>query len=135
MWPTAKIAAFSDSRPTANSSTSGPTWLGLATCSSIAAGRIFVAEIGFRAGMYYGIVPPNASGGRMSIFSPQGELLARWGGGANPCAPGDFLAPHDVWIDSRGDFYVGEVNYTTGIRPGLVGPDSHTLQKFTVVST
>ena len=33
---------------------------------------------------------PNASGGRMSIFSPQGELLARWGGGENPCAPGDF---------------------------------------------
>ena len=73
------------------------------------------------------------TGGRMSIFSSAGELLARWGGGANPCAAGDFFAPHDVWIDSRGDFYVGEVNYTTGIRTGLVGPDSHTLQKFTVV--
>ncbi|HEX4147165.1 MAG TPA: peptidyl-alpha-hydroxyglycine alpha-amidating lyase family protein [Pirellulales bacterium] len=98
------------------------------------AGRIFVAEIGFRAGKYYGTVPPNASGGRVSVFSPEGELLARWGGGVNPCAPGDFWSPHDVWIDSRGDLYVGEVNYTTGIRPGLVGTDSHTLQKFTLAS-
>jgi DNA-binding beta-propeller fold protein YncE len=98
------------------------------------AGRIFVAEIGFRAGKYYGVVPPNASGGRVSVFSLNGDLLARWGGGANPCAPGDFWSPHDLWIDSRGDLYVGEVNFTTGIRPGLVGPDSHTLQKFTVAS-
>ncbi len=70
----------------------------------------------------------------MSIFSPEGKLLARWGGGADPCAAGDFFAPHDVWIDSRGDFYVCEVNYTAGIRAGLVGPDSHTLQKFTLVA-
>jgi DNA-binding beta-propeller fold protein YncE len=96
-------------------------------------GRIFVAEIGFRAGLYYGVVPPNASGGRMSVFSPKGEVLARFGGGVNPCAAGDFWSPHDVWIDSRGDIYIGEVNYTTGIRKGLIGPDSHTLQKFTLV--
>ena len=47
---------------------------------------------------------------------------------------GDFWAAHDIWIDSHGDFYVGEVNYTTGIRKGLIGTDSHTLQKFTVAS-
>jgi sugar lactone lactonase YvrE len=95
------------------------------------AGRIFIAELGFQAGMF-ATRDPGATGGRLSIFSPEGELLARWGGAKNPCAAGDFFAPHDVWIDSRGDFYVGEVNYTTGIRKGLVGPDSHTLQKFTV---
>ena len=52
------------------------------------AGRVFVAELGYRAGMFAGNLPPspNASGGRMSIFSPEGELLARWGGGDNPCA-------------------------------------------------
>jgi DNA-binding beta-propeller fold protein YncE len=97
-------------------------------------GRIFVAEIGFFAGLYYGVIPPNASGGRLSVLSPTGEVLARFGGGANPTAAGDFFSPHDVWIDSRGDFYVGEVNYTTGIRKGLVGPDSHTLQKFTLIA-
>jgi DNA-binding beta-propeller fold protein YncE len=101
------------------------------------ADRVFVAELGYYAGMFPGNLAPSptATGGRMSIFSPAGELLARWGGGVHPSAPGDFFAPHDVWIDSRGDFYVSEVNYTTGIRTGLVGPDSHTLQKFTVVPT
>jgi DNA-binding beta-propeller fold protein YncE len=99
------------------------------------AGRIFVAEIGFNAGLYYGPVPTGPSGGRVSVFSPTGEVLARFGGGKNPTAAGDFWAPHDIWIDSRGDFYVGEVNYTTGIRRGLIGPDSHTLQKFTLVTT
>ncbi|HTU26232.1 MAG TPA: peptidyl-alpha-hydroxyglycine alpha-amidating lyase family protein [Pirellulales bacterium] len=98
-------------------------------------GRVFVAELGYYAGMFPGNVPPSpdAPGGRLSIFSPAGELLARWGGGANPCAAGDFWSPHDVWIDSRGDFYVCEVNHTTGIRTGLVGTDSHTLQKFTAL--
>jgi DNA-binding beta-propeller fold protein YncE len=99
-------------------------------------GRLFVAELGHFAGMFPGTFPPSqgATGGRMSIFSPTGELLARWGGGVHPCAPGDFFAPHDVWVDSRGDFYVGEVNHTAGIRTGLVGPDSHTLQKFTALT-
>jgi DNA-binding beta-propeller fold protein YncE len=98
-------------------------------------GNVFVAELGYRAGLFAGNRPPheNASGGRLSIFSPKGELLARFGGGANPCAPGDFFAPHDVWVDSHGDFYVGEVNYTTGIHTGLIGTDSHTLQKFTLI--
>jgi DNA-binding beta-propeller fold protein YncE len=95
-------------------------------------GRIFVAEIGFYAGLYYGVVAQGASGGRVSVFSPDHKVLARFGGGANPCAPGDFWSPHDVWIDSHGDLYVGEVNYTTGIRKGLIGPESHTLQKFTL---
>jgi DNA-binding beta-propeller fold protein YncE len=101
------------------------------------AGRLFVAELGYRAGMFAGNLPPSpdASGGRMTILSADGKLLARWGGGVNPCAPGDFFAPHDLWVDSHGDFYVCEVNYTAGIHRGLIGADSHTLQKFTVVST
>jgi hypothetical protein len=66
----------------------------------------------------------------VSVFSADGELLARWGGGQNPCAPGDFFAPHDIWADSRGDLYVSEVAYTAGVRRGLIGLDCHTLQKF-----
>ena len=97
------------------------------------AGNIFVAELGFRAGMFPGNAPPGpgATGGRMSIFSPDGQLQARWGGGDNPCSPGDFFAPHDIWIDRRGDLYVSEVTYTAGIARGAIGPDCHTLQKFT----
>ena len=99
------------------------------------ADRVFVAELGYQAGMFPGNKPPteDATGGRVSVFSSGGTLLARWGGGRRPCVAGDFFAPHDICIDSRGDVYVSEVNYTTGIRLGLIGPDSHTLQKFVLI--
>ena len=95
-------------------------------------GRVFVAELGYRAGMFPGDEPPagGTTGGRVSVFTESGDLLARWGGGDNPCAPGDFFAPHDIWVDSRGDLYVSEVTHTAGIQRGVIGTDSHTLQKF-----
>ena len=96
------------------------------------AGNLFVAELGYRSGMWPGTFPPtpDATGGRISIFSPEGELLARWGGGRNPTAPGDFFAPHDIRIDSHGDVYVSEVVWSAGANRGHVSPDCHTLQKF-----
>ncbi len=97
-----------------------------------AAGNLFVAELGYRAGMWPGTFPPtpDATGGRISVFAPGGALLARWGGGANPTAPGDFFAPHDICIDTRGDVYVAEVVMSAGGNRGLVSPDCHSLQKF-----
>ncbi len=94
--------------------------------------NVYVAELGYRAGMWPGAHPPSptATGGRMSVFNLQGELLARWGGGDNPCSPGDFFAPHDVWVDARGDVYVGEVTMSAGGNRGLVSSDCHCLQKF-----
>jgi DNA-binding beta-propeller fold protein YncE len=98
-----------------------------------APGNVHVAELGFHAGMWLGTDPPspNATGGRVSIFDRDGTLLARWGGGRNPCAPGDFFAPHDIHVDSHGDLYVGEVVWSAGGRTGLVPPTCHSLQKFT----
>lgn len=95
-------------------------------------GDIYVAELGFRAGMWPGTTAPSpeAPGGRVSIFDRFGELLARWGGGLNPCAPGDFFAPHGIWCDSRGDIYVAEVTMSAGGNRGLVPATCHTLQKF-----
>ncbi len=95
-------------------------------------GDIFVAELGFRAGMWPGTHPPfaEATGGCLSILDAQGEVKARWGGGVNPCAPGDFFAPHDVRVDSRGDLYVSEVVMSAGGNRGLVDPTCHSLQKF-----
>lgn len=95
-------------------------------------GNLFVAELGYRAGMWPGTVAPSpeAPGGRVSVFNAQGELLARWGGGTNPTAPGDFFAPHDICIDSQGDVYVAEVMMSAGGNKGLVSPDCHSLQKF-----
>jgi len=116
-------------------------WPGVARPCQIFVDRedyFYVAEVGYRAGMYPGNEPPAdhdaapgpATGGRVSIFSASGELVARWGGGENPCAVGDFFAPHDIWVDSRGDVYVGEVTMSAGGRKGLVSPDCHSLQKF-----
>jgi DNA-binding beta-propeller fold protein YncE len=96
------------------------------------AGNLFVAELGYRAGMYSGNVagPGQTTGGRVSIFSPASELVATIGGGDDPCAAGDFFAPHDITIDPFGDFYVGEVILSAGGNQGLVPRDCHTLQKF-----
>ena len=47
---------------------------------------------------------------RVSIYTLEGELITRWGGAETSDRPGEFLGrPHGIWADSRGDFYVGEV--------------------------
>ncbi|MDZ4686284.1 MAG: peptidyl-alpha-hydroxyglycine alpha-amidating lyase family protein [Planctomycetaceae bacterium] len=95
-------------------------------------GNLFVAELGYRAGMWPGTTAPtpDATGGRVSVFDPHGSLLTRWGGGDDPTAPGDFFAPHDICLDSRGDVYVAEVVMSAGGNRGLVSPTCHSLQKF-----
>ncbi len=95
-------------------------------------GIVYVAELGFHAGRWPGTPAPpvDAPGGRLSTFDQHGRLLARWGGGRNPCAPGDFFAPHGIWVDSRGDILVGEVVMSAGGNRGQVSPDCHSLQRF-----
>ncbi|MBL8817949.1 MAG: 6-bladed beta-propeller [Planctomyces sp.] len=101
------------------------------------AGNLFVAELGYRSGMWPGTFPPSpdATGGRVSIFDPAGKMVAQWGGGANPTAPGDFFAPHDICVDSHGDLYVSEVVMSAGGNRGLVSPDCHSLQKFKLLES
>jgi hypothetical protein len=94
-------------------------------------GWVYVAELGFRAGRWpgTGAAEPGAPGGRVSVFDSAGTRHARWGGD-DPCAPGDFFAPHGLWVDSRGDLYVAEVALSAGGSAGLVPASCHTLQKF-----
>lgn len=111
-------------------------WTDLARPSQLfidRAGRFYVAELGYRAGMWPGTSPPtpDATGGRISVFDANRNLIARWGGGDNPTAAGDFFAPHDICVDSRGSVYVSEVTWSAGGSRGLVPPDCHALQKFT----
>ncbi|MEF8778856.1 MAG: peptidyl-alpha-hydroxyglycine alpha-amidating lyase family protein [Natronomonas sp.] len=48
---------------------------------------------------------------RLSVFTIDGKLLARWGNENHPDDP-LFLAPHTVAVDSDGDLYVGETAYS-----------------------
>ena len=96
--------------------------------------NIFVAEMGWRAGLFPGTNPrQNPPGGSICVLNREGKILARWGGGPDPCAVGDFFAPHDVWLDSKGAVYVSEVVMSAGGNRGLVSPTCHTLQKFVPV--
>ncbi len=97
--------------------------------------NVFVAEVGFRAGLFpWTVAPPNPTGPRVSVFTRDGKLQARWGSGDHPCAVGDFFAPHDLWIDSHGDVYVGEVTMSAGGNKGVVPATCHALQKFVRLS-
>ena len=63
---------------------------------------------------------------RVSIYTNNGRLLARWGGGGKDRETTLFIAPHAIAVDSRGDLYVGEVSGTFG----GVDRGSRTVQKF-----
>jgi DNA-binding beta-propeller fold protein YncE len=96
-----------------------------------AGGSVYVAELGRRAGLFpFMAADSQAVGGRVSIFDSRGRLQARWGGGADPMAPHDFFAPHDIWVDSAGSVYVGEVTWSAGGKRGMVPADCPTLRKF-----
>ena len=52
-------------------------------------------------------VTKNSPPSRVSVWSPDGELLSRWGRWTVPCEPGDFFSAHGSAVDSHGDSYVG----------------------------
>ena len=52
--------------------------------------------------------PGTTRSARVTVCDPDGKVVARFGG-PNPILPGNFIAPHGLWCDSRGDLYVGEV--------------------------
>jgi hypothetical protein len=63
---------------------------------------------------------------RVSIFSMDGRLLARWGNPGVKKEEALFLAPHAIAVDSHGDIYVGDVSMThTQVDRG-----ARTIQKF-----
>lgn len=71
--------------------------------------------------------------GRVTVFDPAGSVVARWGAStAMPGAPGNFVAPHAIAVDSAGDVYVGEVTGSFGVGAGRVPASlaGHQLQKF-----
>jgi hypothetical protein len=51
-------------------------------------------------------------GPRVTIVDHTGKHLARLGGLCAGLGADQFLAPHGLCVDSRGDIYVGEVSWT-----------------------
>lgn len=72
------------------------------------------------------IVYVSELGLRVSIFTVDGKLLARWGNEEKDPATDLFIAPHAIAIDSHGDIYVGEVAMTHS----HYDKGSKTIQKF-----
>ena len=68
---------------------------------------LYVAEQG-PPPVQFGV--PNL-GHRVSIYTPEGELVTRIGAPLPGEGPDQFLWPHAIATDSHGDIYVAEVSY------------------------
>jgi len=90
-------------------------------------GAIYVGELGTDLAVNQSV--PNL-GGRVSILSLKGDLLGRIGDRFRGEKPGQFVAPHGVVNDSRGDLYVAEVSYTLKGRHENPPREIRSLQKF-----
>jgi sugar lactone lactonase YvrE len=94
-------------------------------------GRVYVSELWWRVGQTSftnGKINYDLPGG-IRVLDLQGNVLSHWCS-ADREAEGNFVAPHTLCVDSRGNLYVGEVTWTFGIKGGGVSDNAHTFQKF-----
>jgi DNA-binding beta-propeller fold protein YncE len=71
-------------------------------------------------------------GPRVTVVDNKGNQLARLGALHGGDQPGQFISPHGIAVDSRGDIYVGEVSFTAwpNLFPDVPRPDPlRSLQK------
>lgn len=94
-------------------------------------GLIYVSSLWWRVGQRSFVNGPirHDLPGHITVLNGDGNVLLRWAS-ADRCAPGNFIAPHTLCVDSRGDMYVGEVTDTFGVGRGGVPKGSHSFQKF-----
>jgi len=95
-------------------------------------GLIYVTELWWRQGQKS---PKNGEilqekPGRVSVLSPEGEVLARFGHEGDRTTAGNFIAPHGIGVDSKGDIYIAEVTETFGVKGAGLPSGFHTFQKF-----
>ena len=99
--------------------------------------NVHVAELGFRQGIrdvpHFRLMttPPHGHEpiARVGIYDPDGGIQCRIGG-EEEVLPGNFIAPHGLWVDSRGDLYVGEVTVASGAAARLAPFTPQCFQKF-----
>jgi hypothetical protein len=68
-------------------------------------------------------------GPRISVYDTGGKRLARIGHLGLGTAPGQFVAPHGLCLDSRDDLYMGEVAWTHMNNSGTPSPGIRSFQK------
>jgi sugar lactone lactonase YvrE len=81
------------------------------------AGNVYVAELGERAALFPFMPRPYEQDrvARISVLDLDGKVLLRWGD--DPAGPIQFVAPHGIAVDSKGNLYVGEVRQAGGADP------------------
>ena len=92
--------------------------------------HVYVGELGF--GMSVNQELPNI-GPRISVYDTSGKRLARVGDMGMGTAPGQFIAPHGMCLDSRGDLYLGEVAWTNLNNLGEAADGVRSFQKLVKV--
>jgi hypothetical protein len=99
--------------------------------------NLFIAELGWnvphveRPHFPWSRHPPvgHAPIARVTICDLDGHIQTQIGG-YDPLLPGNFIVPHGIWADSRGDFYVGEVVKASGAIEHFAPLTCHAFQKF-----
>ena len=70
--------------------------------------HVYIGELNGMAG----VDDAPGLGHRVGIYDLNGKLQCRFGAPEEGEGPGQFIAPHGIAVDSRGDIYVSEVSYT-----------------------
>src|SRR5207247_268485 len=90
-------------------------------------GTFYVGELGHA-------LPVNAAvanlGPRVTVLDAKGQKVARFGGQFAGEKPGEFIGPHTVGTDSRGDVYVSEVSWPQRGQHEKPPREVRSLQKF-----
>ena len=92
--------------------------------------QVYIGELG--AEMMVNRAVPNI-GPRISIFNTSGERLARLGHPGFGFDVGQFYAPHSICLDSAGNIFLGEVDWTYCQSLGEPRDDVRSLQKLAKV--
>ena len=101
--------------------------------------NLYIAELGWTVpyrestGPHFQFMkhPPmgHAPIARVTVCDLDGNIQAQFGGW-EPFLPGNFIVPHGIWADSRGDLYVGEVVKAASAIDHFAPLPCHAFQKF-----
>jgi hypothetical protein len=86
------------------------------------AGNVYIGEMYHQKGSMSlsGQVWPEDYPAQMTVRDITGKVICRFGDAGDPRAEGNLVSPHGIWVDDRGDIYVGEVTQTSLGNQGLV---------------